>query len=77
LEQRIKELNKETCLVYPFKLEIAKKTNNCQKKEKILHSILHKYRVSNSREFFKVSLGEVQLLFDLIDGESNENQHVK
>ena len=42
-----------------------------------LRPLLHKYRVSNSREFFKVSLGEVQLLFDLIDGESNENQHVK
>lgn len=54
----------------PFKLEFAKKVNNYQEKEKILHKILTQYgeRINPRREFFKISLVEIKTFFDLMDG---------
>jgi len=65
---RMSKLN-TTGLLYPFKLEFAKQVKNYQDKEKKLHLIFDKYRVTKSREFFKMELKEIKQLFDLIDGE--------
>lgn len=55
----------------PFKVEIAKKVLNPKQKEKTLHILLSKYtdRVSPNREFFRVSVEEVKVFFELMDGE--------
>ena len=55
----------------PYKIEFAKKVSDFKEKEKTLHKLLEKYteRINPKREFFKVSIEEVRLFFDLIDGE--------
>ena len=59
----------------PFIIEFAKEVHNCHEKEKLLHKILAKYgkRVNLKREFFRISLDEIKLLFDLIDGTYYKN----
>ena len=60
-----------TGVPYPFKVEFAKKIDNYEKREKIIHSILEKYikRVNPKREFFEASVKDVKPIFDLLDGE--------
>jgi hypothetical protein len=53
----------------PYKLEIAKKVTQALAKERILHAILADRRVNPSREFFRMTTGEVCLYFMLMDGE--------
>jgi hypothetical protein len=55
----------------PYKLELAKKVNNAKHKESTLHKLLSQYteRINPKREFFKLSLEEVKIFFELIDGE--------
>jgi hypothetical protein len=54
-----------------YELEIAKKVKNPREKEKTLHKLLEQYaeRVHPRREFFRVSLEELRVFFDLMDGE--------
>lgn len=55
----------------PYKIEFAKKVANPLEKETILHMLLEKYseRVNANREFFRISVEDVRLFFDLIDGD--------
>lgn len=55
----------------PYKIEFAKKVYNFKEKEKTLHKLLEKYadRINPRREFFRVSIEDVRLFFDLMDGE--------
>jgi len=55
-----------TGVPYPFKVEFAKKIDNYEKREKIIHSILEKYikRVNPKREFFEASVKDVKPIFD-------------
>ena len=68
---RLLEANSSTWTPTPFKLELAKKVNNPRLKESILHKLLQKYnkRINNKREFFEISIEELKLFFDLLDGE--------
>ena len=71
-EARLLEANSpNTWIPTNFKLELAKKVNNPKQKEKTLHVLLEKFaeRTNSTREFFRVSIEIVNLLFDLIDGE--------
>ena len=67
---RRKQIN-TTGVPLPFKLEFAKKVNNYKDKEKIIHKILSSLgnRINPKREFFKINLEHIELLFELIDGE--------
>jgi hypothetical protein len=73
IEERLQEANH--CGTWgpptPYLIEFAKKVNNPREKEKVLHSLLEKYseRVNTNREFFKISVIDARLFFDLIDGE--------
>jgi hypothetical protein len=73
IEERLQEANH--CGTWgpptPYVIEFAKKVNNPKEKEKVLHSLLEKYseRVNANREFFKISVIDARLFFDLIDGE--------
>jgi hypothetical protein len=55
----------------PYKFEFAKKVYNPKQKERTLHMLLSKYteRINPRREFFRVSLEEVNTFFELMDGE--------
>jgi hypothetical protein len=73
IEERLQEANH--CGTWgpptPYLIEFAKKVNNPREKEKVLHRLLEKYseRVNTNREFFKISVIDARLFFDLIDGE--------
>ena len=69
--ERTKELF-TTGIPAPFNIEFAKKVSNPKKKETLLHQILELYaeRINPKREFFKVSIEEVKLLFELIEGDN-------
>lgn len=69
---RLSEANtSNTWIPQPFVLEMAKRVINPDQKEKTLHKLLEQYteRVNPRREFFRVTLEEVKVFFDLIDGE--------
>jgi hypothetical protein len=72
---RAKELF-ATGLPTPFKIEIAKRVLTPKQKEKTLHILLSKYtdRVSPNREFFRVSVEEVKVFFELMDGEVEDDE---
>lgn len=54
----------------PYKIEMAKKVTNPKEKELTMHKLLScvSERIHPKREFFRVSLESVQLIFDLMDG---------
>lgn len=53
----------------PYNIEFAKKVLNPSQKEKTMHSVLKEHRIHPDREFFRVSLKEVKIHFDSMDGE--------
>ena len=70
-EMRLKEANSSTWAPNTFRIELAKKVRNPKEKEFILHTLLTKYteRVSHKREFFRISLADIGVYFELMDGE--------
>jgi len=72
-ESRLSEANASDTWRPPtlYKIELAKKVSNPSQKEKTLHFLLERYtdRINPNREFFRVSIEEVQKFFDLMDGE--------
>ena len=69
--ERLNEANRSyTWIPTQFKLELAKQVTDPFKKEKILHNILtmNGKRVSPDREFFRISVEELKLYFELMDG---------
>jgi hypothetical protein len=72
-EIRLKEANKADTWKppTPYKIELTKKVINPKQKETTLHSLLSKYanRTNDKREFFQISIQEIKIFFDLIDGD--------
>jgi hypothetical protein len=69
---RLGEANmSNTWIPTSFELELAKRVINPGQKEKTLHKLLEQYteRINPRREFFRVSIDEVKVFFDLMDGE--------
>lgn len=52
----------------PFVVELGKRVTNPNAKEQIIHKLLTPYRVNPRREFFRIDLEQVKLLFALADG---------
>lgn len=68
VEERLQEANQpNTWIPTPFLLEFAKFVVNPEQKELTIHKILTKDRVNPRREFFRVDLEQIKLLFDLMD----------
>ena len=53
----------------PYKCEIAKKVLDPLHKTATIYKLLEQYRINPVREFFRGSLKDVKVLFDLMDGE--------
>jgi hypothetical protein len=68
-EERRKTLSADTGVVFPFKIEFAKKVKDPSSKESTIHSYLHSKRVNPKREFFREPIDQIKKLFDLVDGE--------
>jgi hypothetical protein len=54
----------------PYKIEFAKKVLDPKQKKNILHIIMARYseRINPKREFFRISIEDVKIFFELIDG---------
>ena len=61
-----------------YKIEFAKKIDECRKTEKIIHNVLETLgaRLYPNREFFKISLPFIKSLFNLYEGEWYDNRDV-
>lgn len=72
---RAKELFK-TGVPLPFHVEMAKKVQDYEKREKTIHKLLENlsHRINPKREFFRVELEHVKLIFDLMDGEDFKDE---
>lgn len=59
-----------------YVLEFAKKVDNPQEKEKMIHKLLENFntRVSNNREFFRTSLEIIRNIFTMIEGTMCDNK---
>ena len=62
-DSRVQDLNSSNTFI-DFKLEFAKKVDDCYAMEKELHLLLAEYRVRPDREFFKCPLEEIKDMFD-------------
>ena len=72
-EERLKEANNPDTWRPPtlYKIEIAKKVTNPLEKEKAIHNILDKFkvRINPKREFFRITIEDIKMFFNLMDGE--------
>lgn len=61
-----------------YKIEFAKKIDDCRETEKIIHTVLETLgaRLYPNREFFKISLPFIKSLFNLYEGEWYDNKCV-
>lgn len=64
---------------HPYVIELAKKVKNPKEKEKTLHSILekNKKREHPEREFFRITVDEIESYFNLMEGEKWVNTIVE
>lgn len=55
----------------PYTVELAKSVVDPKSKENTIHKLLEKYseKIHDRREFFRISVDDVRLFFDLMDGE--------
>lgn len=53
----------------PYKCKIAKKVLDPLQKTATIYKLLEQYRINPVREFFRGSIKDVKVLFDLMDGE--------
>jgi hypothetical protein len=67
-EERLNEANTSNTWKppSPYYIVCSKKVNNPKEKEKKIHAFLKEDRVQSNREFFRISVDKVVLLFDLM-----------
>jgi hypothetical protein len=70
MEKRLESLY-DTSVPTPFECVCVKKVNNPNDIESNLHTLLSEFRVNDKREFFKVEIEKVKLIFDLIGSSTN------
>ena len=71
-EKRLSEANgsDEFKPPLPYVIAIYKKVNNCKETEKKIHALLSDKRINPHREFFKITIEELNEIFNNIDGEN-------
>ena len=69
-DNRLKEANRSDTWrpPTPYKFEFSKYVPNALKSEKFLHEILKEYRINPNREFFRISLEELNTIIGTING---------
>jgi hypothetical protein len=71
MEKRLESLY-DTSVPTPFECVCVKEVNNPNDVESNLHTLLSEFRVNDKREFFKVEIEKVKLIFDLISSDLTE-----
>ena len=75
--ERLKEANRSnTWIPLPFTIEFSKYVSNPRQKELTIHKLLEKFseRVNQAREFFQITLKDVKLVFDILEGDYYKEQ---
>ena len=71
-EERLREANHSDTWrpPTPYRIELAKRVLNPTQKEKTIHRLISKFaeRIHPQREFFRVSLEDIKMVFDIMDG---------
>lgn len=80
-EERLKEANTSNTWKppAPYFIEMSKQVNNPLKTEASLHKLLERFctRIHPKREFFRLSLEDVRLFFNLIEGNLTINRQCR
>lgn len=71
---RCKTISKPTGVPSPFEVEYECTVDDCYKIEKALQAAFAPYRVSENREFFKVSPAQVTAILQLVQQENTTEQ---
>ena len=68
IDDRLSDANRSTTWQLPnaYKCELFKRVHHPYKKEQTIHKLLEDYRITNRREFFKIPLAKIKLLFSLL-----------
>ena len=74
VENRCKMISKPTGVPTPFEVEYECTVGDCYKIEKALQAAFAPYRVSENREFFKVSTAQVTAILQLVQQENITEQ---
>lgn len=70
-EERLSEANSSDTWrpPTPYVLEFSKKVSNPRQKETTIHTLLNEQRIHPRREFFRIDVEKVRLIFNLMEGE--------
>ena len=71
---RCKKISEPTGVPTPFEVEYECTVDDCYKIEKALQAAFAPYRVSENREFFKVSTAQVTAILQLVQQENTTEQ---
>lgn len=74
VENRCKTISKPTGVPTPFEVEYECTVSDCYKIEKALQAAFAPYKVSENREFFKVSTAQVTAILQLVQQENITEQ---
>ena len=66
-EERLKDANSSTFVLYPFQIEFYKQTDDVYQKEQYIHRKLETCRINKNKEFFKVDLNVVREIFNSLN----------
>ena len=68
VEERLKEANSSNTFKppTPFVLEYYVEDIDAKEKEKMIHELIDSKRVNKKREYFKITIQEIKIIFDLI-----------
>lgn len=69
----------QTGLPTPFKIEFSKKVKDCRESERNLHKYFRKYRITEEREFFDITLAKIRDRFRKTKGDwwATDNNHIE
>jgi hypothetical protein len=60
VEERVEQLNSETGVAHPFKLEFKVRTKDAEYYEKTIHKLLKKFRFRKNKEYFDLNLKDIK-----------------
>jgi hypothetical protein len=75
VEKRIAELSSSTSVPDPFELVSSLVVPNAYQKEYVLHTVLARYRHSDTKEFFRLTIQQTKAVFRVLEDRFNSDPH--
>lgn len=76
-EQRIKEINSATGLIYPYSARMIVQLYNAVEIERLVHSELDEFRIRKDREFFRMSFSDAAKCIERVVNENGIRARAK